>query len=219
MKKTVLIILFGMQLLTIQLFGQEGMSSPNESWNNGNYGEPDKWYSSNTATLNKYNLISVAEVPGITGSGVLLQTYIKDHDTIKAFISNTKGNAMKGQGGIPFSEKVVGMHGYYSYNLIEDDTARLLIVFKKKDTIVSTTNFKIKGNGKQPTYIPFTFPISLNIVPDTVIIETSLQSFLSSPDRKDGSYLELDSLYFIGIGKMIPLPNGNFENWVLHRRN
>ena len=158
-------------------------------------------------------------MPGITGSGVLLQTFIKDHDTVKAYISNTKGNARKGQGGIPFKEKVVGMHGYYSYNLLEDDTARLLIVFKRNDTIISTTDFKIKGNGKQQSYAPFTFPISMSKVPDTLIIEASLKSYLSSPGRKEGSYIAFDSLYFIGIGKLIPIPNGNFEDWVLHRKN
>ncbi len=219
MKSAIVMILLGIQLCCLNCLAQGGGSDPNETWNNGNYGEPDLWYTSNDVTLIKYGLISVSEVPGISGSGVLLQTYIHNQDTVKSFLSKTKGIARKGQGGIPFTEKVVGMHGYYAYNLLEDDTAKLLIVFKRKDSIVSSTEYKIKGNGIQKTYLPFTFPIKLNVVPDTVIVEASLSSFSTIPGRKNGSYLELDSLSFIGQGKMLLLPNGNFENWVLHRRN
>ena len=206
-------------MINLQLLAQTGGSDPNETWNNGNYGEPDLWFTSNDYTVIKYGMISVTEGPGITGSGVLLQTFVRAEDTIRAFISNTKGIAKKAQGGTPFNEKVVGMHGYYAYNLLDDDTAKLLVIFKKKDTIISSTEYKIKGNGKQLQYLPFTFPISMKTLPDTVIIEASLSSIATRFGRNNGSYLQLDSLSFIGPGKMIPIPNGNFENWVLHRRN
>ena len=215
----VLLFTFHFSFFTIPSKAQDGGSDPNETWNNGNYGEPENWFSSNINTIIKYNAISVSEVPGVSGSGVMLQTFIRGDDTVRAFISNTKGIAKKGQGGMPFNEKVVGMHGYYVYNLMSDDTAKLLIVFKKKDSIVSMTNYKIKGNGMQATLAPFTFPIKLDVVPDTVIIEATLSSFKDKLWRHEGSYLELDSLSFIGIHKMIPIPNGNFENWVLHRKN
>ena len=217
MKRRILVLLIGMSLLRLGAMAQKELPYPNESWNNGNYYEPNDWYSSNDETLLKYGMTSVSEGPGVSGSGVLLQTFVRAEDTVRAFISNTKGVAKKGQGGRPFAEKVVGMHGYYSYNLLDDDTARLLVVFKKRDTIISMTNYKIRGSGKQSGYLPFTFPIKLDVAPDTVIVEASLRSIATRLGRKEGSFLSLDSLSFIGNGKMILLPNGNFEDWVLHR--
>ncbi len=212
-------ILLGMLFLSPPIFAQDGGSDPNETWNNGNFGEPESWFTSNTSTILKYGIVTVSEVPGITGSGVLISTFIHGQDTVRSFISNTKGIAKKGQGGVPFHEKVVGMHGYFGYALLDDDTAKLMVVFKKNDSIVSITNYKIKGNGTQTALTPFTFPITLDVVPDTVIIEATLSSFKDKLWRHEGSYLALDSLSFIGNEKMIPIANGNFEKWVLHRKN
>ncbi len=199
------------------LLAQEGSSDPNETWNLGNYGEAFGWISSNDVSINKLGLATVSEVQGIVGSGVRMQTLIKGKDTVLGMISNTRGAILNGEGGLPFPYKPVGMHGYYRYHLADDDTAMLLLVFKRQDTIINKITYKIKG--QQATYTPFTFPISLDKTPDTLIFQATAGNFISKLGIAHGSYLELDSLSFISDGKLVLLPNGNFDNWVLHRKN
>ena len=192
-------------------------SCPNgnfEVWGAHNYNVLDSgWYDSNSQSISQNDTLTVWKVTGISGNAVHLQTSVIGLDTNQAYITNSLGDPMAGIGGFPFSQQPTAFTGYYKYNLPGSDSATLVVFFKKSGTIISTNKFMISNStGSLATFTPFSFPISLSVVPDSVIIAASSSNVFGS-GLQNGSWLELDQLAFTGTGITQSITDGSFDNW------
>ena len=194
-------------LIIGNVYGQLPNSSF-ESWNSTPYDEPTGWQTGNHESVS-LGLIPVTKVAGTSGFAVRMQTTVSNGDTAQAYIAN--GDPGSGQGGIPFAQQPTAITGYYRYQLPANDTAILLVMFKSNGTIFSQNIFKIKGTGTQNTFAAFSFPLSVGIMPDSVIFAAASSNLIDNVGVENGSFLELDGIAFTGSNT--PINNGTFENW------
>ena len=208
MKKILLIVSLCLVLGTI--YGQIPNSSF-ESWNSTPYDEPTGFQTGNRESVS-LGIIPITRVNGTSGYAVRLETIVSNGDTAQAYIAN--GDPMDGIGGIPFAEQATAITGYYRYQLPANDTALILVMFKKNGNIISNDVIKIKGTGTQNTFTSFSYPLSLAIVPDSFIIAATSSNILDNVGIEAGSFIELDGLAFAGA--VTPIDNGSFESWDAH---
>ena len=212
MKKCLLIITLFLVQMTVQ-----GQSIPNadfENWSNFNYDEPAFWFTSNMETVPAFSIPTVSPVVGFAGLSARIETYIVGLDTLKGSLSNTVQDILAVEGGVPYSEQPTELTGYYRYDLPGNDTALILVVFKSAGSILSSDLFKIKGTGSEPTYVPFSFPLTLASMPDTVIIAATASNLITNQGITSGSWIELDELAFTGPSITQAIPGGSLDNWI-----
>lgn len=181
-----------------------------ENWTISSYDEPTTyWSTSNSENDPEFN---VSKVSGyMSNNAIRLETVDNGFDTLYAFITNTDGDPEMGEGGQPYSDSATGIRGFFRSNIATDDTALLIVMFKKNGVVISSDIFKFEG--VQSTFTSFNFPISLPAVPDSVIIAAASSNIIDWTGVQGGSWIEFDSLEFTGTGTMAPIANGNFENW------
>jgi len=204
-------------LAFIQVFSM-AQAVPNgtfENWNIIPYSNPTGFSTGNTRDIHRFGAPSVTKVAGLTGSAVRIETMVAGNgDVSESYmlnIPNPCGDPQDWTGGVPFNQKATSLVGYYRYNLPGTDTAIAIVVFLKNGVQVSMDLFKIKGTGSQPTFTTFSFPLSLTVVPDSVIIAFASTNKLLNMGAQNGGYIEIDNLSFAGT--TIPIPNGDFESW------
>ena len=207
MKK--LLLFLSMCFVIGPIYGQIPNSSF-ETWVSTAYDEPAGFQTGNHESAS-LGLIPVTKINGTSGFAVRMQTLVSNGDTAQAYIAN---GDPKGTGGIPYAEQPTAITGFYRYNLPANDTAILFVIFKKDGTPVSSDVFKIKGTGTQNTFTAFSFPLTLAVVPDSVIIAAASSNLIDNVGVENGSFLELDGLSFAGA--ITPIFNGTFETWDSH---
>lgn len=188
-----------------------------ENWSLLPYEETSAyWITSNYITVPEYGEVTVTKVTG-QGSprAIHMETKAVGSDFAPGFITNTIGDIESGEGGQPFSVQATALNGFYRYNLPAQDTAFIIAMFKKNGAIVSSDTLKIKGTGSQLVFMPFSLPLTLSVVPDTVILVAVASNILDGTYAhvQNGSWLELDNLILAGPGAP-PVPNGTFEQWL-----
>ena len=216
MKKHLLILL----LLAMQLHSHtaKAQACPNgdfENWNVRAYSEPDSsWYTSNSQSLSKEDTLTVWPVAGFSNQAIHIQTAIVGTDTLQAYITNTQGDPTAGKGGVPYSQSPTTITGYYRYNLPVNDSAVLIVVFKKAGTPISEDIFKIRNaTGSVATFTAFSFTLSsLPVTPDSVIVAAASSNVFGT-GLQSGSWLELDQVEFAGTSITQALPGGSFDLW------
>jgi hypothetical protein len=208
-------LLLSFALLEINLFGQ---SVPNGSFELGNvtiYEEPTGFSTGNWRDIDRFAAPSVTKVTGMSGSAARIQTMVAGNaDVSESYMigaPNPCDDPQNWHGGIPFNQKATSLVGYYRYNLPGSDTAIAIVVFSKNGVQVSMDLFKIRGTGSQSTFTTFSFPLSLSVVPDSVIIAFASTNKIGNMGAQNGGYIEIDNLSFAGT--TIAIPNGDFENW------
>jgi hypothetical protein len=185
-----------------------------EAWDEIVYAFPDDWNNSNAESVPQLGLITASEVPGFSGSAIRIETVGGSVGIAMGFVSNTFSDPLAGEGGQAYSQQPEAFGGYYRYNLPGLDTALVLLIFKKDGAVVSTDLFKIRNeSGVQSDFIPFSFPLSLNEVPDSVIVAAASSNGITEEGIEVGSWLELDELHFTGAGITQEIINGDFEDW------
>lgn len=208
--KKALLFLYSLTVVSIASVAQ--LPNPSyENWNSIPYSEPVPWFTSNSQVIPFAGIAPVTQVAGFSGSAVRLETMVSGTDTLGAYISNTPGDPVLGEGGIPYAVQPIGITGYYRYNLQGNDTALLLVVFKSNGAIISNDLFKITGT--QNTFTFFNFSLTVSNMPDTVIIAAASSNLISNVGVAPGSFLELDDLAFLGGAVTPPIPGGTFDNW------
>ena len=213
MKKLLLLASIGIGSL-IDLNAQSIPNSGFENWNTTSFEQPAPWNTANTENLRRGGPINVTKVPGVSGFGVRMETAIINPDTFNAYIINSNGDPMSGDGGVPYSQLPTTVTGSYRYSLGATDTAILLVFFKKNGAVISNDIFKIRGvTGSQLSWTTFSFPLTVGITPDSVIVAAASSNAISNIGVTNGSFLELDNLGFGGPGITQPLAGGTFENW------
>ena len=215
MKRLLLFVLpsFVMSLHTQNAHAQACPNGDFENWNSRTYSEPDSmWYTTNPRTLEQADSLTVWPVTGFSGQAIHIQSAIVGTDSLQAFIANTPGNPISGQGGVPYTQQPTAITGYYRYNMVAGDSALLIAIFKKSGAVIAMNMFKISNStGSLSTFTAFSLPLaSLLVAPDSVIIAAA-SSNLSANVLHSGSWLELDQLEFTTSQ---PIPGGSFDNWL-----
>ena len=114
-------------------------------------------------------------------------------------------------GGIPFTERPDSLIGWFNYNISVNDTAIILLQFKKDGALVADTIFKIAGtsNGNFER-LAFKIDYSDPATPDTLLLAiANTNVFATGVDPN--SELIIDNLSFIGSTQQIP--NNDMEDW------
>jgi len=186
-----------------------------ENWTITNYDDLNTpWFTSNENTVPDYGVATAKKVTGHTSTNaVRLETYVSGTDTSTGYITNTEGDPTIGEGGVPYSQKPTGVTGFFRYNLPANDTALLIIVFKKNGTVISSNTFKIKGTGTQSTFASFSYPLSMAVTPDSVVIAATSSNIDNTAGMNGASWIEFDQLSFTGPGVTQIITNGDFEGW------
>jgi len=194
MKKVFLLL-----LPVVMAMNSKAQDCPNgdfESWALYPYSNPDSaWYTSNIQSLAKADSLTVWPVTGHVGQAIHIQTAIIGTDTLQAYVINTLGDPKNGSGGVPFSQQPTAITGYYRYNMVGNDSALMIIEFKKSGAVISTTQFTYRNvSGSMPTFTAFSFPLaSIPVAPDSVIIGLA-SSNLQGTGIQSGSWVEIDQL-------------------------
>src|SRR5687768_4396127 len=151
MKRKLLLLALSIFILQSASYGQPVPNGGFETWNSINYNDPVGWFNGNLRNLSRMGVAPITKVTGQSGFAVRIQTYIAGGDTSDSYISNTPDDPVNGHGGIPFSQQPTAITGYYRYNLPANDTAGILVAFKKNGVLISMDFFMIRGTGTQST--------------------------------------------------------------------
>lgn len=184
-----------------------------ELWQSISVDQPNGWITSNTQQGNGSPLITASKTSdshGGTGA-IRLETKANGSEMEVGFFSNAE-NPLSGIGGVPYSQKPANITGYYKSNIATGDSAIVLVVFKKSGVVVSQDAFKLYGTHN--TYTLFSFPLSLAVTPDSVIIAAASSNALDEVGVASGSTITIDDLAFTGTGITQPIPGGDFESWL-----
>lgn len=211
MKKVLLLLAMSTPLF---LKAQSLQNTNFENWNITSYDDLSNWITSNDFSLQLVGLPNATEVsPGVTNSALKLETVANSTDTMFGFITNAE-DPTTGEGGIPYSQKPTGLSGSFRYNIMPNDTARILIVYKNSGIPYASDTIAIWGT--QNTFSVNNYPLpgitgSL-ITPDSVVIAVTSSDFINGTFVA-GSVLEIDNMVFTGPGITQGI-NGDFDTWI-----
>ena len=208
------LLLISVLLLQIKLYGQAVPNGTFESWNSVPYSDPAGFISGNLRDLQMIGSASVTQVTGYSGSAVRIQTNITGADTSDSYIINTDNPCSEPSewtGGVPYSQQPTAITGYYRYNLPGNDTALMIVIFRKNGVHIGDNYIQIRGTGSQSTWASFSFPVTCAGVPDSLIFAAASSNKITNQGVQNGSFLELDNLGFAGTTQVFP--DATFENW------
>ena len=211
-----IIILFLFVVLSARGNAQSIPNGDFEHWTNFHFMEPAQWMTSNVESIHKNEWITVVPVQGISavGHGVRMMTDGEDGRVLPGYITNTNGDPVEGQGGVPYHERPTYLTGYMRYHTLYNDTALIVVTFKKEGFVINQHTFKI--HGEQTAWHPFEYLLAVNETPDTVIFAAASSNVLNEQVMQTGSYLDLDNLAFTGRFITEQLPNADMDFWEAH---
>jgi hypothetical protein len=212
MKKLILTIAaFAFQL---SLFAQAIPNGGFENWASIAYEEPNLWNTGNSRDIPRLGMPSITKVTGVSGFALRIQTNVVGVDTSDSYILNTNNpcsDPPNWTGGVPYSQQPTAITGSYRYNLFGNDSALLIVIFRKNGVHIGDNLIMMRGTGTQNTFAPFSFSVTCTGVPDTIIIAASSSNKKSGNGAHNGSFIEFDNLAFAGTSQ--PIPGGDFDNW------
>ncbi len=197
MKKTVLILISGLySLLSLSQIPNPGF----ENWTNDTLVIPSGWLSYGKTTQitpgsdGDYAIQIQRDPSRYTEPGAILYGYpVGDIFT----------------GGIPFADRPDSLVIHAKYDIAPDDSAWVLIMFKKDGVYISQDTFFITG-AYTSDFRRLAYEVNYLTadVPDSLII-----GFTSSnPANFSGDgYLIIDDVYFTNT--LLSIPNSSFESW------
>jgi hypothetical protein len=207
--------------LGFSFVGKAQSSMPNggfEAWSTINYEDPQYFVqSSNSQTLSKFNTVNVVKTTDAYHGAfaVKLTTISAGVDTNAAYFvntNNTNGGPNTWHGGVPYTQKPTGIHGYYKSAIPAGDSALMIVTFSLAGNNIGFYYFKLYGTHS--VYTPFNFALSpaLTINPDSVVFGAVSSDFINNT-QIPGSMLQIDSVAFTGVTSQPALLNGDFELW------
>ncbi len=186
------------------------------------------WHTDSIYSLSEYldsgdeGLHGISPVPGVTsGLGVRLETLAIGEDVELGYFVNfiPDDDPSQFRGGVDYSEHVDTIHGYYQAAIQPQDTAWLLVWFKKNGNVIGGGIYPFTANDNTSNWTLFEFPTNMppGETPDTLMLGAASGNF-----RADtliaGSVLALDNLTFIANGQPVTqqAPNNEFEYWDIY---
>jgi hypothetical protein len=201
-------------MLPVMLVAQTIPNGDFEEWSTIEYAIPDQWNTSAPENLSDAGIVASTEVSGYINSAIRLETMMVDDQLVQAYFSNTDGDPLAGEGGVPYNGTPTGITGYYRYHLPALDTALMAVICKSSGSISSIDLFKIKGTGDLSEFTVFNFSLSNTEAVDTVIIAATSSNLITQEGIEIGSWIEFDQLAFTGASPVMPpIPNGSFDVW------
>ncbi|MEI8136991.1 MAG: T9SS type A sorting domain-containing protein [Bacteroidota bacterium] len=208
------LLLIATVLTQINLFSQTLPNGGFENWNTITYDEPASWNTGNPRDIPRLGIPSVTKVNGFSGFAVRIQNNVVGSDTSESYIINTNNpcsDPPQWTGGVPYSQQPTTITGQYRYNLLGNDSALLIVIFRKNGVHIGDNFIKIRGTGSQNTFTSFSFSVVCSGVPDTLIIAAASSNKKSGTPPTNGSFIEFDNLAFSGASQIIP--GGDFDTW------
>ncbi len=187
-----------------------------EGWQVLNYENPQFFSTSNYENKNngQVGVNATKTTDAFQGSYAikLTTTLAASNATNFAYVANGNPGSTVAAGGIPYSQKPTGIKFFYKSNIIPNDTALCLTIFKKAGAIIGNYVYKIATTHTAYTLFNQTFSPALPMFPDTVIFAAASSNAFANFGIP-GNSLQLDSIAFTGVAFQPTNFNGNFEQW------
>lgn len=142
-----------------------------------------------------------------------LVTVSNNTDTIPGLIFLGTPNGPNLQGGIPINVRPDSLKCYAKFNIQPNDTAYIVIAFKKFGISTPVGGVQLVFTGVQNNYQAYTAAINwvdATTVPDSLVGFFSSSSINAQYPPVPGSELLLDNIGFTGV---VGAPSTNFETW------
>jgi hypothetical protein len=205
-------------LLTVICLGIQAQNVPNggfEEWEtNLLFEEPEMWKSSNTEAIFSQIVTVEKSTQNYSGDFSLYLFSTNSMDGIEFGYSLCNATVTDGsepdniqyEGGFPVTAAPDSIYGYFKYNINENDSALILVSFKKNGEIIGQDYFFLTGT--QNNFVLKGFDIMDFVeIPDTATVGFA-SSFPDNPTA--GNSLFVDSIWFSGPDS---IPNSDFEVW------
>lgn len=213
MKKAILI------LVTVFVgycsFGQLGsiVNGDFEDWtNNVLFEDPDIWVTGNYGWGGQ--VVATKSTDKVGGNYSLrLESIINGNDTAFGYALHGQTGQNGPQGGIPYTDIVDTIKGWYKYDIQTGDSANIFVEFRFGGSTVSMD--VIKFIGTQNTWTKFAYAINAGLAtPDSVMVGFVAGNAMAN-QVMDGTWLMLDDVSFASSVNNSPaaIPNGGFEAW------
>jgi len=216
------LLLLSLAFLTITGFGQSSIPNGDfETWNSATYNYPKGYlYSSNSDNFFSYNLpFNVTKTTDAYHGtyAVQVSSAANAKDTAFGYFLNANPNSNNGPsswtGGMAYSQKPLGIRGYYKYNTTVA-SATIIIVFSKAGVNIGTYAYLIGGVQNSYKLFHFTFTPPLSQTPDSVIFAAASNNVMGQQTSAiAGCTLKIDSVSFTGVTAQPDSMNGDFETW------
>lgn len=212
MKKTLLVLSAALSIAgssQAQVIKNGGL----ESWQTLMVDNPTGWNTSNRES-GKSGVLTTSKSTDSHGgsSAIKIETKLVGSDLKFGYFTNTEGDPTSGEGGVPYSQRPTAITGWYKSDIAAGDSAIVLVVFKKAGVPLSMDVFQLYG--VHSAYTQFSFPISLAVDPDSVILAFASSNAISEIGVSAGSTVTIDDVAFTGPSVTQPVPGGDFESWL-----
>jgi hypothetical protein len=213
MKSLCLLFITSILLFQVNVNSQSISNSGFENWGDILYFEnPELYNSTNTLSYFANGTANVTKsTDAYSGNYALkVETILVDDEVIEGGVVIGEISEDFILGGIPFDERPDAITGFAKFDVMENDTAYVAVLFKKFGAPLGICFAQFYGT--QNEYVEFTAPVQwlLPIIsPDTIAVGILSSTIFS--DAIPGSTLTVDSISFVGA--TIPFPNGDFEDW------
>ena len=145
---------------------------------------------------------------------VKLQTRERYGELETGFFVNFDGDNFSG--GVPYSQHVDSVCGYYKAHLIAQDSALLVALFKNSGVVVGGNIYKFAADRNTNTWTRFCYPTNMPtiIAADTLMFGAASSNAISGVGMENGSWIQLDSITLkSGDQALPPITDFSFENW------
>lgn len=212
--KSLCLLLFTIVLLFHNSQSQSISNSGFESWSDFlHFENPEQYNSTNVLSYFANGTANATKSTDAYSGNLALKV-----ETIEVNDEVYEGGVVIGEiaedfinGGIPFTEKPDSIKGFAKYNVMNNDTAYVAVIFKKFGAPLGISFAQFYGT--ETDYVEFSAPVQWLIPiisPDTIAVGILSSTIFSDPIP--GSTLTVDNISFVGA--TTPFPNGDFENWV-----
>lgn len=212
MKSLCLLLFTALFFSQFYLQSQSITNSGFENWSTTlHYENPDQYGSTNVFSYFANGTANVTKSTDAQSGNYALkvETIEVNNDTIEGFVFIGSIEGENVSGGIPFTEKPDSLKGFAKYNVMNNDTAYVAVLFKWWGTPIGICF--VRFYGTQNNYEAFSAPVQwlLPFTPDTIAVAILSSTIFSR--AIPGSTITVDNISFVGA--TTPFPNGDFENW------
>ncbi|MDF2449921.1 MAG: hypothetical protein K0R26_2425 [Bacteroidota bacterium] len=206
-------------LVALSLTNMFGQSIPNggfENWNTVSYENPTGYQTSNLQENNGVigPVSAVKTNDAFHGNfAIRLTTSLSGLDTAFAYFCNGDPGKNPPIGGIPYNQAPTGIRLHYKSDIKTNDSALILVMFKKNGALVNQYMFTIKQSKSSYTLFQKNFTPALSTTPDTVIFAAASSFPFGANRGVPGNMIQLDSIRFTGVSVQPSPLNGDFESW------
>jgi len=197
---------------TIAVNAQQLPNNDFENWFIETYHSLQDYY--DTGDEGSHNIIKSTDTQSGNFAVKLFTTANASNDFDFGFFINFDPDSFTG--GIPYTEHVDSIKGYYKAHIVAQDTAWFISIFKNQGNIIGGETFPFTITENINTWTKFAFPTQMTagVVPDTLMLGGVSSNALNEIGMEDGSWIMFDNIEYTSSGSpTTAIPNNSFENW------